>query len=200
MFSSADKENIKPTKHQSAWLKRAMTYFLPLILVLLAATWTRADPVASGIFELINQRLAYMQYVALSKASTHSPIANYDRELKVLKKAKTEAKQLGLNAESLSFFVQAQMDVAKAIQYRYLADWQVDKPSHLTAMDLDLKIRPELLKIDKEILTKLKSYLDSGQTIDGHLQHEFFKAINIEHITDKDKAILFNSLEKVRLR
>ena len=156
MLGSADKENNKPTKHQSTRLKGNMKFLLPIVLVLLPATWTRADSVAIDIFQLINQRLSYMQYVALSKATAHSTVENRDRERQVLEKAKTESDELGLDAESMLLFIQAQMDVAKAIQYRYLADWLVTKPSNIKPKDLDLEVRPQLLQIDKEIFVKLK--------------------------------------------
>ncbi len=53
----------------------------------------------------------------------HLAIEDLAQEAKVLSNTMLEAEKLGLDGDSVKLFVQAQMDVAKAIQYRYRADW-----------------------------------------------------------------------------
>ncbi len=75
------------------------------------------------VASLINQRLSYMKDVAGSKEKNHLAIEDLFQEEKVLSKAELEAEKLGLDGKSVKFFMQAQIDAAKAIQYRYRADW-----------------------------------------------------------------------------
>lgn len=78
---------------------------------------------AAAIGELVNQRLSLMKDVAGYKAQQHLPIEDLAQEAKVLASAQAEAGRLGLEPASVRPFIAAQMDAAKAIQYRYRADW-----------------------------------------------------------------------------
>lgn len=77
---------------------------------------------ASTLFKTINDRLSYMEDVALFKAVNHLPIEDSVREKKVIANAKTSAASKGLDPDSVEAFFEAQISVAKAIQYRYRAD------------------------------------------------------------------------------
>ncbi|MBE5254691.1 gamma subclass chorismate mutase AroQ [Mixta sp. Marseille-Q2057] len=72
---------------------------------------------------LINERLTLMRDVAAWKTVHHSSVENLQQEERVLNSTLDEAASLGLEPNSVRAFVQAQMDVAKAIQYRYRAEW-----------------------------------------------------------------------------
>ncbi|MFQ9621615.1 MAG: gamma subclass chorismate mutase AroQ [Enterobacteriaceae bacterium] len=84
---------------------------------------------------LINERLSLMKDVAGYKAQHHQAIEDLQQEKKVLESATADADSLGLKGESVRPFIQAQMDAAKAIQYRYRADW-------LAAPETDWQPRP----------------------------------------------------------
>lgn len=85
---------------------------------------TLAMPTQSAdVASLINQRLSHMKDVAGYKAQHHLAIEDLPQEAKVLANSVAEAEKLGLDGESVKPFIQAQMDAAKAIQYRYRADW-----------------------------------------------------------------------------
>ena len=81
------------------------------------------------IFSTINERLSYMEDVALFKAQNHLPIEDIQRESVVINKAKVSASEQGLDPEIVKDFFQAQISVAKAIQYRYRADLLSQPPS-----------------------------------------------------------------------
>ncbi len=72
---------------------------------------------------LVNERLSYMKDVAGYKAEQHLPIEDLAQEKKVLDQSISEAESFGLNSETVKPFIVTQMNVAKAIQYRYRADW-----------------------------------------------------------------------------
>lgn len=94
--------------------------------LLIACCLTSFPALADGgaaIGELVNQRLSLMKDVAGYKAQQHLPIEDLAQEAKVLANAQAEAGRLGLEPTSVRPFITAQMDAAKAIQYRYRADW-----------------------------------------------------------------------------
>jgi chorismate mutase len=72
---------------------------------------------------LINERLSYMKDVASSKAENHQPVEVVAQEDRVLQDTQKVAEGLGLDPNSVKPFIVAQMSAAKAIQYRYRADW-----------------------------------------------------------------------------
>ncbi|WAH61795.1 gamma subclass chorismate mutase AroQ (plasmid) [Pseudomonas silvicola] len=82
-----------------------------------------AAPVIDSDGFLINQRLSYMRRMWPTEVANHLAIEDLPQEEKVLASAVQQAEKLGLAGESVKPFVQAQMDAAKAIQYRYRADW-----------------------------------------------------------------------------
>ncbi|TSH77819.1 gamma subclass chorismate mutase AroQ [Pantoea sp. paga] len=71
----------------------------------------------------INSRLSAMRDVAAYTVENNIPLQDLDRERKVLFLSQTDAENAGLDPQSLMPHMQAQMNVAKAIQYRYMAEW-----------------------------------------------------------------------------
>lgn len=97
-----------------------------LRMLLIACCLVSFSALADGgtaLGELVNQRLAYMKDVAGYKAQQHLPIEDLAQEARVLASTQAEAERLGLDPLSVRPFILAQMDAAKAIQYRYRADW-----------------------------------------------------------------------------
>lgn len=169
------------------------------LLCLTLSTLTVADTMSNGIFQLINQRLNYMQDVALSKAKSHSAIEDLAREKQVLEKALVDAQQAGLQPDSIVGFFQAQMDAAKAIQYRYRADWLSTHPENSEYRDLASEVRPKLLELDDEIVVRISEYLKGGGSFDNNLQKDFVRTVNTKHLSENDKKKMFESLQRIRL-
>ena len=145
------------------------------------------------LFLLINERLSYMKHVALSKERSNSPTEDIERETVVLMDAVKSANVLGLSGPSVESFFRAQINVAKAIQYRYRADWQSESPSFVP-LDLQNNIRPKLSQIGRSIVHEMAILYRSG----GHISEEhrdlFHESIDVEKISQQDRTKLFNSL------
>ena len=94
-----------------------------------------AGPDPSAVFSAINERLSYMEDVALFKANHQRPIEDIKREAFVIEKAAKSAQEFGLNRESIVAFFTSQISAAKAIQYRYRADL-LSQPSSKKPRDL----------------------------------------------------------------
>ncbi len=169
------------------------------LLCLTLSTLTVADTMSNGIFQLINQRLTYMQDVALFKAKNHSAVEDIPREKQVLEKALIDAEQAGLQPESIAGFFQAQMDAAKAIQYRYMADWLSTLPDSDEYRDLALEVRPKLLELGDEIIIRIGDYLKGGGTFDNKMQKTFVRTVNVTNLSKSDKKKMFQSLQMIRL-
>lgn len=152
---------------------------------------------AITLFSLINQRLQYMPDVALYKAQHQLAIENLKRESDVLKSAVASAKKQGLQAKSVRHFFQSQMDVAKAIQYRYRADLLSD-PIEKLAPDLNKTIRPALIELGNEIIVEMGRHIKKYGKIDPDLQSLFNNLINHQYLTKRDKQLLFKGLTKIR--
>lgn len=106
--------------------------------VLLIACCLSSFPVladsAAAIGGLVNQRLSFMKDVAGYKAQQHLPIEDVTQEVKVLAVSEAAAERLGLVSTSVRPLIVAQMDAAKAIQYRYRADWLAATPARQRAL------------------------------------------------------------------
>ncbi len=176
-----------------------MKLFVTGLLCLTLSTLTVADTMSNGIFQLINQRLTYMQDVALFKAKNHSAVEDIQREKQVLEKALIDAEQAGLQPESIAGFFQAQMDAAKAIQYRYMADWLSTQPDSDEYRDLASEVRPKLLELGDEIIIRISDYLKGGGTFDNKMQKTFVRTVNVTNLSESDKKKMFQSLQMIRL-
>ncbi len=145
------------------------------------------------LFQLINERLSYMEHVALYKENTKTPIEDIQREAVVIDNAVESANELGLFGPSVESFFRVQISVAKAVQYRYRADW-LSTPPTFVPLDLQQVIRPKLSELGESIVKELATfYLDGGQISDEH-RILFHDTIRIKNISAQDKTRLFDSL------
>ena len=103
---------------------------------------------------LVNERLAYMKDVAGYKAEQHLPIEDLTQEKKVLDQSLSEAESFGLNSETVKPFIVTQMNVAKAIQYRYRADWLSSPESNWKPQDL-AEVRLKISSLNTELLKNI---------------------------------------------
>lgn len=157
-----------------------------------------AEPGLDQLFSTINERLGYMESVALYKAQNKLPVENLERENIVIADAVKAAELEGLNPDSIEEFFSAQIAVAKAIQYRYRAELlSTQNPSQ--AADLDDIVRPAISKLGKQIVTLLANCLKSTETIKATDIEYFNQSINTRFVTTLDKKMLFGALLKARL-
>ncbi|WP_194866997.1 gamma subclass chorismate mutase AroQ [Pseudoalteromonas sp. PPB1] len=155
----------------------------------------RADS-GKSVFSLIDKRLAQMQSVALFKANKHKPIEDLSREVVVLSQALEQARQQCLDTNSVKAFFQAQMDAAKAIQYRYRAQWLAEGVPNKTA-DLT-KLRHSLNHLGSAILETLTSHLAKHGNLTPELEPVFNAVLVTDNLTGKDKQRLYRALQSVR--
>ncbi|KXO09545.1 Periplasmic chorismate mutase I precursor [Moritella sp. JT01] len=170
-----------------------------LIAVTLLSFSAFATPTPSELFSTLNQRLSYMEDVALYKANNNKPIEDIEREKVVIDKASKSAAKVGLDKQSVVGFFQTQISAAKAIQYRYRADL-LSQTTSKTPRDLKTVIRPALIKLGKEINTKLALYLNEGGKFTAQDWETFKVTLDSRYLTDTDKQALFNALSKIRLK
>jgi chorismate mutase len=166
-------------------------------LFCLSAVTYGAENKAEVLFTTINQRLGYMQDVALYKAQNNLAIENTERELVVLQKAKQAAAAKGLDPLLVAGFFKAQIAAAKAIQYRYRADL-LSAPIEKAPLDLNKEIRPALIKLGNQIIEQMGAYIEQHGSFTPSQQNEFFKHVNQIYLSEADKQKLFNGLLKIR--
>lgn len=152
----------------------------------------------SSVFDLMNQRMGLMTDVAANKYLDHQPIEVIEQEQKVLEKTLNIAYAEGLNPESVKPFIIAQMNVAKAIQYRDIADWlsQPDVQLHpKTLSDVRDRISSLTIQMIKDIANSLKKNAD-------HTFEEkyFMQQVQCKHLTLSDQQYLLSNLQKIELR
>lgn len=168
-----------------------------VLLVVLCTFGVEAGTSNGDVFSSINERLSYMQDVALYKSKNHLPVEDIEREKLVVEKAKLSAFEKGLDPDSIEGFFRAQIAVAKAIQFRYRADF-LSNPSIKEPRDLQQEIRPALLCLGNKINHQIRSYIELNGPFESE-QYEIFDAsIKIKHVTTSDKLLLFEALQKVK--
>ncbi len=172
-----------------------------LLLLFIFASAVSAGEDVTKTFKAINERLGYMEDVALHKTKKHLPIEDVGRERIVLSEAKKDAGKHGLDPESVTDFFIAQISAAKAIQYRCRADWLAN-PGALAREPRDLKteVRPALLRLGEEILVSIKKQLESGKEFGDEQRSQFMAEVQVKHLSQRDKEVLFDALKAIRLK
>ena len=136
-----------------------MTRLWLLLAVLLAAPAQACS--GEELFSLIAQRLSYMPSVARFKYQNSLPVEDLQREEVVLQQSLAEAAQLGLPAQIILPFMQAQMEAAKVIQRRVLLQLAADQRSVPDA-DLIATIRPQLGELGRRQLQAMQCMRERG--------------------------------------
>ena len=181
-------------------MKMERNFLLKIILLICfssTASVATAAEKTSEVASLINQRLSYMKDVAGYKASNHLAIEDLPQEQKVLASAIQQAEKLGLDGESVKPLVQAQMDAAKAIQYRYRADWLSAPETQWQPLALD-KVRSQISVLSASILSAIHTDLAQGKHFSD--QAAFRHQLTQTQLSDSDKARLWEALQQVRLK
>lgn len=169
-------------------------------LWLVASGASSADTGAMDVFRLINERLALMQDVALYKLRNAKPVEDKAREQVVIEKAKQRARQAGLDPASTQAFFGTQISAAKAVQYRYLADWTlVPQAPEREPRDLVEEVRPELIRLGEEIVLAISAFLKGGNRFSDEQLADFLTAINVPKLHRDEKKVLFQSIQQIEL-
>ncbi len=138
-----------------------------------------------------------MNEVALYKLQNQIPVEDLEREGVVLENVKLRASSAGLNAETVEKLFTIQMDVAKAIQSRFIAS-DDSNISEREAVDLNSRIRPALSALTGQIIGSLGGQLSKSGPITEDLRIRFHNAIEANFLTEKEKDAIFDSLLGVR--
>ncbi|XBS71692.1 chorismate mutase [Acerihabitans sp. KWT182] len=168
-----------------------------LAALLFSATVMAAPTQKDEVALLINQRLSFMKDVAGYKAVNHLPIEDLTQEAKVLTGSLADAENLGLDGESVKPFIQAQMDAAKAIQYRYRAGWLSVPENQWRPQPLE-QARARIGALNLAILDAISIKLTQGEVVTD--KKAFMQALNQTYLIDADKERLWYSLEKITLK
>lgn len=169
-----------------------------LFLGLCPHSYAESRPDARHIFNLINERLGYMEQVALYKHQSHIPVEDLTREKFILDKSLLSATEQGLDSDSILDFFQSQMDAAKAVQYRYRADWLASPPEPPKEIDLNNEIRPKLTALGRELISSITRYLNNGQSFSTDQLKQFVDALKVHNLSLADKENIFRGLIQVK--
>ncbi|CAA0124565.1 Secreted chorismate mutase [BD1-7 clade bacterium] len=153
----------------------------------------------SGVFSLMHQRLGWMQAVAVDKAHAHKPIEDIARETKVLASSVASAQKAGLDAESTRHFFQTQIAVAKAIQYRWMAEYVVSGAPK-SEYSLQKDIRPKLIDLGHSMVASIAVALSQEGALTAQDLTAFENTLSLPMLHDGDKKALFESLRAIRLQ
>lgn len=147
---------------------------------------------------LVNERLAYMKDVAGYKAEQHLPIEDLTQEKKVLDQSLSEAESLGLNSETVKPFIVTQMNIAKAIQYRYRADWLSSPESNWKPQDL-AEVRLKIGSLNTELLKNIADELKRNHNKAPH-GCSYMWSVQHPQLKEADKKALCVALNKIKLK
>jgi chorismate mutase len=165
--------------------------------LLFSASLPAAPAGGEEVASLINKRLGYMKDVAGYKAINHLPVEDLAQERRVLDSSVAQAKELGLASEAMEAFIQAQMDAAKAIQYRYRADWLAAPEPQWQPQPLD-RVRGEIGNLSDLILQAISAALKEGTPFTE--QTAFMRTLQQRNLSDSDKQRLWDALQRVTLQ
>lgn len=172
------------------------------LLALMLAPLTLSSVQASEktqLFEDINQRLLWMKDVAGYKAANHQPIEDLQQEARVSAMTLSQAGKMKLQPQSVKPFIVAQMNAAKAIQYRYRADWLAQPEEKWTPLPLNV-VREKISQAGVHTLQHLAQMLQDGITIDEADRRTFNMLVSPHNLSDADKALIFDALKAVSLK
>ena len=148
--------------------------------------------------DAMNQRMMSMKDVAGYKARHGVLIEDFNRERKVLDETKKEAEKSSLDPLSVTQFIQAQMDVGKAIQHRYFATW-LSEPEWSWQPPDDLEdVRTTITNLDKTILHLISQQIRNENGFGEEQEKELMKRLTAPNITDGDRRYLVKSLNGIK--
>ncbi|MEQ1067465.1 chorismate mutase [Acinetobacter sp. XH1741] len=150
------------------------------------------------VAHLMNERLSYMKDVAGYKAEQHLPIEDLVQEKKVLDQSLSEAESFGLSSETVKPFIVTQMNVAKAIQYRYRADWLSSPETNWKPQDLS-EVRLKISSLNTELLKNIAYELKKNHN-NAPYGCSYMWPVQHPQLKEADKKALCLTLNKIKLK
>jgi len=150
-----------------------------------------------SLFQAIDERLGYMEDVALFKAQNQIPVEDIEREGVVLADAKELATSHGLDSNSMERFFIAQINAAKAIQYRYRAEL-LTREMPARSVDLQTDSRPALDRLSSEIVMLFAALSRSRPAMEEGSREIFMNTLESRLLADAEKEALFDAMLEVR--
>ena len=138
-----------------------------------------------------------MEDVGAYKAQNKIPVEDVEREKIVLSKVKELAAAHGLDHNSMERFFIAQISAAKAIQYRYRAEL-LTRVIPTRPIDLQSDIRPELDRLDSDIVKLFATALQSRSAIAEERRERFMSTLKSRLLVDAEREALFDAMLEVR--
>ena len=174
------------------------TIYLSVILsTLIFSSIIHGAAAEPSLFQAISERLSYMEDVGAYKAQNKIPVEDDEREKIVLSKAKELAAAHGLDHNSMERFFIAQISAAKAIQYRYRAEL-LTRVIPTRPIDLQSDIRPELDRLDSDIVKLFATALQSRSAIAEERRERFMSTLKSRLLVDAEREALFDAMLEVR--
>lgn len=138
-----------------------------------------------------------MKAVAAFKARHNLPVEDIDQEKKVMAGSVKLAETYGLDGESVRPFIQAQMNVAKAIQYRYRAQWLSDDTIP-QEHSLEL-LRQEISDLNNAIFMSIATDLNAHASSSKYINFVYIERLKQQHVHHSDKFLLAVTMKVIRL-
>ena len=185
-------------------IKAKKLYFLSIILTIILSALTFSSAVSSAdskpsllLFKTIDERLGYMKDVALFKAQNQIQVEDIEREKIVLSNAKKLAVRHGLDPNSMEHFFIVQINVAKAIQYRFRAELlTLEMPAR--SVDLESNIRPALDQLGSDIVALFATLLQNQSAVKEESRKIFIRTLQSQSLSEVEREALFNAMLEVR--
>lgn len=148
----------------------------------------------------MNERFSWMKDVAGDKYLQNKPVEDLVQENKVLKSTTEKAVALGLNANTVRPFIQAQMNAAKFIQSSFIEQWKAagGLPTGWTPRPLET-VRAAIAKQSDTILADLANLLRTGKKITNTDQAIFRNNLKERPLDELNIKSMFSTLQQVRL-
>ena len=157
---------------------------------LVATTQLSASQPATA-YQLIDQRLEWMEEVAAYKWLHELPIEDPAREARVVNSAVRDALRFGVVPATAERFLRAQITAAKEVQAYWFERWRT-AGGPTSAADLVSELRPELLRLGTEIIAALKHSADS------HDWDAFTSAVTVDGLSEQSAVELYRAVGQIR--
>lgn len=162
------------------------------LFLLANASVAAVTPTPNELYELINERLNWMEEVAAYKWLNGLPVEDAAREATVVAAGVHDALQFGVVPQTSERFFQAQIQAAKDIQSYWFGRWRSTTPPN-EAPDLVHSVRPELLRLGGEIVAAWAAR-QAPLAWD-----EFDNSITVTGLSTQARLTLFASVRDLRV-
>lgn len=163
------------------------------------STYADQRQAAEELFDLINQRLSYMEDVALYKAQHGLAVEDKEREAIVIANTAQSAEMNGIEISSAETFFAAQIEVAKYIQWRVLEVHSEQEIAEAAPRDLIEEIRPALNQLGDSMLESISDYLKHYGPVAEDQMDLFNQRVVNAYLSTEQRKDLFDALVGMQL-